>query len=93
MVEPVKKRKKQLPPFQGAIEAVLEQYGAKDWAIIARGDNSKIVSGDVDEFRAAFWAAGTGDSTKKSFDDEAAGLILKDLEILKASILAFIVKP
>ena len=85
MAKPVKKK-----PFQEAIEELLTEYGAKDWCIIARGDNMKILGGDSHEFQAKFWAAGTGDPTKKMSDDVCASLLLADLEFLRAAILDFL---
>ena len=85
MAKPVKKK-----PFQEAIEELLTEYGAKDWCIIARGDNVKILHGDKTEFQAKFWAAGTGDVDKKMSDDVCASLLLADLEFLRAAILSFL---
>jgi hypothetical protein len=83
MAKPLKKK-----PFKDAIEEIMVSYGAKDWVVAARGDNIKILSGEL-EFQAKFWAAGTGNSEKKEIDDICTSLLIADLEFLKSAMLAF----
>lgn len=71
-------KKDQKKGFKAAVAALCEKHGFADWAVAVRA---------VDGAKESFWEAGDGDNPIG--DRERAGLLLYEIEELKASIIDF----
>jgi hypothetical protein len=82
MAKPVKK------PLKDALEAIMEEYGALDWAVAVRGDNQAIIAGSKEAVLSAFWQCGSGEKREYLQDQQRLGMLLMDMERLRFSMLS-----
>ena len=75
---PQEKKPEPKRTFRHAMTLLCEKYGFADWAVCARA---------VDGSKESFWDAGDGNNPIG--DRERAGLLLYEMEELKASIVDF----
>ena len=74
-------------PLKEALEAVMRQYGAVDWAVAVRGPLDKILAGDRKAAKIAYWEAGSGEKGEEKMDELRLEFLKLDLEKLQKTMV------
>ena len=92
MAKRIDKQTKPSKPLRTAVEDLLTSYGAKDWAIVVRGDLKAVLAKEADAVKDSWWLAGDGLPGKRQEDLARQELLCADLQKILFTLSAFLVK-